>query len=203
MEFLSSETAKNLARSFAGESQARTRYSIYAEIARTEKQEYLARIFDETAGNELAHAKEFLETIQRLGKRPAANIEFDAGYPFELGTTEENLAFAAEGERQEHEKIYPAFAAAAREEGFPEAAQLWEQVARIEGEHLAVYEDALRQLKDGTLYRKEQPKVWRCLNCGFLIEAEEPWAVCPVCHRDGGWVQAWVDRRPAPKDIQI
>ena len=195
MEFLQSQTCQNLARSFAGESQARSRYTIYAGQARKEGQEYLARIFEQTAENEAAHAKEFLEMLKKLAGKPAANIRFDAGYPYELGATAENLQFAAAGEQQEHGEIYPAFARIARKEGYADAAALWENIAVIEGLHHGVFSDAQRQLKSGSLYRKEQPVVWRCLNCGFITEAVEPWKVCPVCHKETGWAQGYVDDR--------
>lgn len=199
MEFAKSQTALNLARSFAGESQARNRYTVYAEQARKEKQEYLARIFDETADNEKVHAKEFLEMIVKLSGGPVANIEYDAGYPYELGNTMENLQFAAKGEEQEHTNVYPEFARIAREEGFTEAAALWENIAPIEGLHHNVFTEAYRQYTSGELYKKEQPTVWRCLNCGYVHEALEPWKVCPVCHKDTGWVEGCVDKKLMPE----
>jgi rubrerythrin len=199
MEFLKSQTALNLARSFAGESQARNRYTVYAEQARKEKQEYLARIFDQTADNEKIHAKEFLEMLQKLAGGPVPNIDFDAGYPYELGNTAQNLQFAATGENSEHQKIYPEFARIAREEGYTDAAALWEAIAPIEGLHHNVFTEAHRQYTDGSLYRKDKPVVWRCLNCGYISEALEPWKVCPVCHKDTGWVEGYVDDKLAPK----
>ena len=133
MEFLQSQTCQNLARSFAGESQARSRYTIYAGQARKEGQEYLARIFEQTAENEAAHAKEFLEMLKKLAGKPAANIRFDAGYPYELGATAENLQFAAAGEQQEHGEILPGLCTDCPEEGYADAAALWENIAVIEG----------------------------------------------------------------------
>lgn len=194
MEFLQSKTCLNLARSFAGESQARNRYTLYAEQARKEKLEYLARIFDETAENEKAHAKEFLEMIIKLAGKPVQNIAFDAGYPYQQGNTTENLQFAADGELEEHQTAYPSFAAEAREEGYADAAALWENIAAIEGLHHRVFTEARRQLTDRTLYKKDKPVVWRCLNCGYIAEAVEPWRVCPVCHKDTGWVRGHVEQ---------
>ena len=198
MDFLKSQTCLNLARSFAGESQARNRYTVYAEQARKEKQEYLARIFDQTADNEKVHAKEFLEMIIKLAGKPVHNIEFDAGYPYDLGNTAENLQFAAEGEAHEHQDIYPEFARIAREEGYADAAALWENIAPIEGLHHNVFQEAHKQYTAQSLYRKEKPTIWRCLNCGYIAEAVEHWKVCPVCHKDTGWVQGYVDDRLAP-----
>lgn len=199
MDFLNSETCRNLARTIAGESQARSRYTAYAEQARKEKQEYLARIFEQTAGNEAVHAKEFLELLVKLAGGSQPNIAFDAGYPYQLDNTAKNLQFAAAGEAEEYTKVYPAFAAAARKEGFPDAAALWEAVGPIEGLHHNVFAEAHRQYTAGTLYRREQPVVWRCLNCGYVLRADEPWQTCPVCHKDAGWAMGYVDNRNAPQ----
>ena len=122
MDFMQSETRINLARAFAGESQARNRYTIYADIARKEGQEYLARIFQETADNEKVHGEEFLEMIQKHAPAPQENIHIDAGYPFPLGSTAQNLAFAAAGELEEFTTAYPAFAELAKREGFQDVA---------------------------------------------------------------------------------
>lgn len=124
MNFMESQTRKNLVRSFAGESQARTRYTVYAGVARKETQEWIARIFEETAANEAVHAEEFLELLRKLGGC-TDNAEVDGGYPFQLGSTRENLAYAADGEREEHDQVYPGFAEMARREGYPDAARLW------------------------------------------------------------------------------
>ncbi len=198
MDFLKTQTAQNLARSFAGESQARSRYTVYAGRARKEEQEYLARIFEQTADNEKIHAQEFLEMLVKLAGKSLPNLDFDAGYPFELGSTAENLQFAANGEGQEHETIYPEFARIAREEGYAEAARLWENIAAIEGLHRNVFLDAHRQLTSGTLFKKDKPVVWRCLNCGYICESTEPWKTCPVCHKPGTWAEGYVDERNVP-----
>ena len=121
MENTRNETVRNLARSFAGESQARTRYTVYAGVARKEGYEQIARVFEETAANEAVHAEEFLEQMQKLGAL-APNIDLEAGYPFQLGTTLENLQYAMEGELEEHDSAYPGFAEMARREGLGEAA---------------------------------------------------------------------------------
>ena len=130
MDFMQTQTCQNLARSFAGESQARQRYTQYAQQARKEGFEYLARLFEQTAGNEQAHAQEFLEKLQKYGRQPIENIDFSAGYPYTLGVTMENLLEAAKGENEEAARAYPAFARTAREEGYADAAALWENIAR-------------------------------------------------------------------------
>ncbi len=199
MDFLQTQTARNLARSFAGESQARNRYSLYAEQARVEGQEYLARIFEQTADNERAHAKEFLERLTKYGGIEIANIDLEAGYPFSIGNTEQNLRFAADGELDEHQTAYPQFAKIAAEEGFHDVAQLWKMIAVVEGLHHNVFSSAHQQLKTGTLYKKEQPVVWRCLNCGSVREALMPWEVCPICGKTIGWAEGYVDNRLIPR----
>lgn len=186
MDFLYSETRKNLARSFAGESQARSRYTVYAGIARKENQEWIARVFEETAANEAVHAEEFLEMLQKLGGC-GENLEVNGGYPFQLGTTVENLGFAADGEKQEHDDVYPGFAEMARREGFKDAALLWMQIARIEGVHHSQFHSLEEQLLKGELTEKEAPIRWRCLNCGYAYEGVRACDPCPVCGKSAGW----------------
>jgi rubrerythrin len=202
MDFMQSETRINLARAFAGESQARNRYTIYADIARKEGQEYLARIFQETADNEKVHGEEFLEMIQKHAPAPQENIHIDAGYPFPLGSTAQNLAFAAAGELEEFTTAYPAFAELAKREGFQDVARLFEQIATIEGLHHNVFQQAHSQLTGGTLYQKPQPIVWRCLNCGYSYVAEKPYAKCPVCQKDQGWAEGDIDNKQLPSKQQ-
>ena len=180
MDFLYSETRKNLARSFAGESQARGRYTVYAEAARKENMEWIARVFEETAANEAVHAEEFLEMLQKLGGC-GENLEVNGGYPFQLGTTVENLGFAADGEKEEHDDVYPGFAEMARREGFKDAALLWMQIARIEGVHHSQFHSLEEQLLKGELTEKEAPIRWRCLNCGYAYEGVRACDPCPVC----------------------
>lgn len=194
MEHQNRETILNLARSFAGESQARTRYTVYAQVARSEGLEWIARIFEETAANEAVHAEEFLEQLKKLDAC-APNIDLTAGYPFELGTTVENLAFAATGELHEHDEAYPGFAEIARREGLDDAARLWLQIARIEGVHHNTFRQLHEQMVSGTLTEKESPITWRCLNCGYTYESIRPCDPCPVCEKSAGWQEGAVDRK--------
>ncbi len=194
MEFINSQTRANLARAFAGESQARTRYTVYAQVARKEGAEWIARIFEETADNEAVHAEEFLEQLQKLGGC-AANIDLSAGYPFELGDTAANLAAAAAGERAEHDEVYPQFAEIARQEGFQEAARLWLQISRIEGVHHNAFRSLHAQLTSGTLTKKDEPIVWRCLSCGYTYEGTRACDPCPVCGKSAGWQEGKLDRK--------
>lgn len=194
MNQLRRDTIINLARSFAGESQARTRYTVYAQVARKEGNEWIARVFEETAANEAVHAEEFLEMLQKLGGC-APNIDLSAGYPFELGTTAENLQFAADGERHEHDAAYPEFAEIARREGFDDAARLWMQIARIEGVHHNTFAQLHEQLVTGRLTEKEEPIQWRCLNCGYTYEGIRACDPCPVCKKEAGWQEGELDRK--------
>ena len=194
MDNSKTETVFNLARSFAGESQARTRYTIYADIARREGQEWIARVVEETAANEAVHAEEFLEMLKALGGC-AENIDLTAGYPYQLGTTSENLAAAAAGELHEHDDAYPAFAEMARREGFDDAARLWLQIARIEGVHHNTFRSLLEQLQDGTLTKKKKPIVWKCLNCGYTYEGPNACDPCPVCGKNADWQEGELNKK--------
>ncbi len=194
MEFINSETRKNLVRSFAGESQARTRYTVYAQVARQENCEWIARVFEETAANEAVHAEEFLEMLKELGGC-APNIPVDGGYPFQLGTTVENLGFAADGEKEEHDEAYPGFAEMARREGYKDAARLWMQIARIEGVHHNQFHSLEEQLLQEELTEKDAPIRWRCLNCGYTYEGVRACDPCPVCGKSAGWQEGELDRK--------
>lgn len=188
------ETLLNLARSFAGESQARTRYTVYAQIAREEDLEWVARIFEETADNEAVHAEEFLEKLKELGGC-GDNIDLSAGYPYQLGTTSQNLGFAAAGELHEHGDAYPAFAEVARREGFDDAARLWLQIARIEGVHHNTFQSLKEQLDSGAISKRKKPIVWKCLNCGYTYEGPNACDPCPVCGKSGGWQEGALDKK--------
>lgn len=193
MDFLHSETRKNLARSFAGEAQARSRYSAYAQVAREQGQEWIARIFEETAANEAVHAERFLHLLCDLGGG-GENLVVQGGYPFVLGSTAENLRAAAAGEREEHDSAYPAFAELARREGFADAARLWMQIARVEGNHHLQFQALAIQLDGGTLTEKPEPVHWRCLHCGYVYEGQRACDPCPICGKPAGWQQGQLDR---------
>ena len=145
-------------------------------------------MFEETAANETVHAQEFLKLLQKLGGC-SENLDIEAGYPYPLGDTRQNLGFAARGELEEHTSVYPAFAELARREGFPEAAQLWNLIGKIEGEHQRRFADLETQLCQGTRTKKQTPVVWKCLNCGHTYESKEAALKCPVCGKGAGWQQ--------------
>lgn len=178
MEFANSETAKNLLKAFAGESQARNRYTFAASIARKEGLEHVAAIFMETAENEKEHAKLF---FQQLASLAPAGIEITASYPAVAGDTAAQLKAAFEGENEEWSQLYPQFAEVARKEGFTEAARIFEQVAKVEKQH----ENRFRRLHDhvvnGTVFQRGEKIYWRCRNCGHIHEGTVAPKVCPVC----------------------
>ena len=190
MNFLQSQTMQNLARSFAGESQARNRYTFYAQQARREGQEGLARLLEQTAENEKIHAEEFWELLTKHGGKTIENVDLEAGYPFSFGNTGENLQFAAEGEQAEHERVYPAFAQTAEEEGYADAARLWRMIASIEGQHHDAFSQAREEYLSGMRWRRDEPAAWHCLNCGYTYTSEEAAEYCPVCGKGKGWMAA-------------
>lgn len=176
MEMKGSKTEKNLLGSFAGESQARTRYTYFAGQAKKEGFIQIADIFLETADQEKEHAKRFFK--QLTGGMVEITAAFPAGV---IGSTAENLKAAAAGENEEWSTLYPEFARIAREEGFEEAAIIWEKVSIAEKQHEKRYLGLLANVEAGTVFKKDKPVVWRCRNCGYLHEGEEAPKSCPAC----------------------
>lgn len=188
MQFKDSKTYTNLARSFAGESQAGMRYQLIAKQATAEEYIVLADTIRTIAKNETYHAKSFYDLLV-LKAGNSDNIVLDAGYPFRFGTLTENLGFAAKDERSEFEEVYPAFAREAREEGFEEAAALFERVAGVEREHEIVFSYLHDALSEGTLYKRDKPTLWVCSECGYRATTKEAWKVCPLCKAKQGFVE--------------
>ena len=172
-----SKTEHNLMASFAGESQARSRYTIYAEKAREEGFEQIAAIFLETAGHELKHAKRFFRLL------PGEPVEITACYPSIVGDTATNLRAAAAGENEEHTKLYPEAAEIADREGFPEAAKQWREVARVEVEHEKRYLKLLKNVEEGLVFKRGEKVYWKCRNCGRVVEAVQAPLRCPTCDK--------------------
>lgn len=170
------ETEKNLLKAFAGESQARNRYTYFASAARKEGYVQIADLFEETANQEKEHAKRFFGFLE------GGVLEITAAFPAGMiGTTQENLAAAAAGEHEEWELLYPAFAAKAKAEGHPAVAAIFEKIAVAEKQHERRYLGLLRNVEAGTVFRKAAPVTWRCRNCGYLHEGTEAPAACPAC----------------------
>jgi rubrerythrin len=171
-----SKTEKNLIASFAGESQARNRYTYFASKARKEGYIQIAEIFEETANQEKEHAKRFFNFLQ------GGEVEVVASFPAGVvGTTLENLKASAAGEHHEHTEMYPGFAKVAREEGFEAIARVWEAVSVAEKQHEKRYGDLAANIEAGRVFKRDKAAVWRCRNCGFIYEAEEAPAACPAC----------------------
>lgn len=170
------ETEKNLLKSFAGESQARTRYTYFASIAKKEGYVQIADIFEETANQEKEHAKRFFKFLE------GGDLEITAMYPAgKMGTTTENLLAAATGENEEHTILYPAFAGIAIREGFPEIAAAWNAISVAEKQHEKRYRDLLANIENGKAFKREKAVTWRCRNCGYLHTGDEAPEQCPAC----------------------
>ena len=170
------KTEQNLLKSFAGESQARMRYTYFASQAKKDGYVQIAAIFEETANQEKEHAKRFFSFLE------GGMVEINASYPAGIvGSTLENLKAAAGGEHEEWTDLYPGFAAIAREEGFEQIAKLWENVSVAEKQHEKRYNDLAKNIDSGKVFKKDESIVWRCLNCGYLYEGDEAPAKCPAC----------------------
>ncbi|MDW7651643.1 MAG: ferritin family protein [Bacillota bacterium] len=163
MDLKGTKTAKNLEASFAGESQARNKYTYFAEKARAEGYEQIAGIFEETANHEKAHARRSLKFLGKIGK------------------TEENLEAAAGGEHYEWDEMYKKFEEEAREEGFEEIADFFAAVAKAEEAHEKRFLALLEDLREGKVFKKDEDVPWKCINCGYATVAYEAPQVCPAC----------------------
>jgi len=176
MDLKGSKTERNILTAFAGESQARNRYTYFASEARKEGYIQISNIFEETANQEKEHAKRLFKLLK------GGEVEIRAAFPAGvIGTTAENLKAAAAGENHEWTDMYPSFAEVAREEGFKNIATIFESIAVAEKQHEKRYLGLLANVDAGTVFKKDKPVVWRCLNCGYLHEGEEAPKVCPAC----------------------
>lgn len=178
MDMKGSKTEQNLMKAFAGESQARNRYTFYAKVAAEEGYNQIADLFLETADNERAHAFGFFSLLD--GGMP----EFTASYPAgPVHSTAENLLAAAEGELAEWGTLYPDFAQVAESEGFKKAAVTFRKIAEVERYHERRYRKLLANVEEGKVFRKESPALWKCQECGYVHEGETAPKVCPVCNK--------------------
>ena len=171
MSLAGSKTEDNIKAAFAGESQARNKYTYFAAVARKEGYQQIAEIFEETAYNEKEHAKLLLRLLGGIGD------------------TRENLKMAAEGEHHEWTSMYMEFEKAAREEGFTQIADLFKGLAAIEKEHDERYQKLLENMEKGEIFKKSRPQEWKCRNCGYIHEGEEAPDVCPVCAHPKGFFE--------------
>jgi len=157
------KTEENLKAAFAGESQARNKYDYFAKVARNEGYHYIARIFEETALNEMQHAKDEFKLLKGIGD------------------TKANLKAAIEGEHHENTEMYPTMQKDAEKEGNKEAAILFKQVAKVEKEHESRYKKLLEMIEKGAVYKRDKPIRWKCSKCGYVYEGKEPPEKCPSC----------------------
>lgn len=170
------ETEQNLLKAFAGESQARNRYTYFSSVARKEGLRQIAEIFEETANQEKEHAKRFFNFLE------GGELEITAAYPAgKTGSTLENLRAAAGGENFEWTELYPSFAAKAKEEGFPQVAAAFESISIAEKQHEKRYKELADNLEQGKVFKRNGKVIWRCINCGYIHEADEALKVCPAC----------------------
>ena len=186
------KTAENLMKSFAGESQARTRYTYYASIAKKQGYVQISNIFMETAEQEKEHAKKFYKYLKE--DFVDEMIEITASYPVSFHEdTMANLKAAAAGENEEWTELYPEFAKVAREEGFEAIAITFERVSEVEKRHEARYNKLAKNIEEGKVFKKDEKVFWKCLNCGHIHEGEEAPVVCPTCIHPQGYFEVFVE----------
>ena len=186
MKIKGTKTEKNLLAAFAGESQARNRYTFFASAAKKEGYEQIAAIFLETAENEKEHAKRFFKFLE------GGIAEFTATFPAgRIGTTAENLKAAAAGEHEEWTKLYPDSADVAQQEGFPDVAAAFRYISKVEIEHEKRYLKLLENIDKGKVFKKDTSSTWICRNCGYHHEGMEPPEKCPTCLHPRNFFELW------------
>jgi rubrerythrin len=188
MEFRGSQTEKNLLAAFAGESQARNRYTFFASLAKREGYEQISAIFQETADNEKEHAQLFFNHLK------GGMVEIRAAYPAGItATTAQNLLAAAEGEKLEWGTLYPGFAEIAAKEGFKDAANTFTMVAKVESYHERRYRKLSENLEKGNVFKRDAPVKWKCRNCGYVFEGKSVPDKCPVCQHPKSYYEVYCE----------
>lgn len=185
-------TAENLLKAFAGESQARNRYTYYSSVAKKQGYNQIAAIFMETAEQEKEHAKRFFKFLK--ADLNGEGIEITATYPVALSDdTKFNLKHAAAGENEEWTELYPEFARVAKEEGFPEVAAAFEMISIVEKFHESRYSKLLSNIENNKVFKKDSSVVWKCGNCGFIYEGVEAPELCPACVHPQSYFEVLVE----------
>ena len=188
MSIKGSKTEQNLLKAFAGESQARNRYTYFAGQARAEGFEQIAAVFEETAGNEKEHAMVFFKHLE------GGPVEITATFPAgKIATTAENLLAAAEGEKEEWGILYPGFGAIAKEEGFDDVAESFTEISEVEEQHELRYRKLLANVEAGRVFKRDTTVKWHCRNCGYIHEGPEAPEVCPACKHPQAFYELWVE----------
>jgi len=190
MSFKNTKTAVNLMQSFAGESQARMRYVYSAKTAKKEGYEQIHNIFMETAENEKEHAKVFFKHLRKHGLEGEV-IEIKAGFPvgWSADDTLANLKYAAEGEREEWEDVYPAFADIAEQEGFADIAASFRNIAKVEKAHEERFRALYDNVKNVRVFEREESVFWKCLNCGYIHHGPKAPSICPACQHSQAYFE--------------
>ena len=182
------QTEKNLLKAFAGESQARNRYTFFAKIAQKEGLEQIAALFLETAENEGQHAKQYFKHLE------GGPVEITATYPAgKIGATAENLLAAAEGENEEWTDLYPAFGDVAESEGFKDVANSFRQITKVEEKHEARYRKLLDNVEKDLVFARPEPVKWMCRKCGFVHEGPKALKVCPACQHPRAYQEVYAE----------
>lgn len=185
------KTAENLMKAFAGESQARNRYTYYASIAKKEGYVQIQNLFLETADNEKEHAKRFFKFFNDSMK--GEMVEITASFPVGLGDTKANLLAAAEGENEEWDELYPEFANVAEEEGFTEIATVFRKIAEVEKHHEKRYRKLLENIENSKVFEKDTIVEWKCNNCGYIHKGQNAVELCPACAHPQGHFEVFVE----------
>jgi rubrerythrin len=185
------KTAENLMKSFAGECQARTRYTYYSSQAKKEGFIQISNIFLETAENEKEHAKLFLKQLNV--DMPGEAVEITASFPVALGNTKANLAYAASGENEEWTVLYSSFAKTAHDEGFENIEKLFTEVSEVERRHEERYKKLLSNLNNDSIFTKETEVLWKCSNCGYIYEGKSAPEACPACAHPQGYFELFLE----------
>jgi len=182
------KTEKNLMSAFAGESQARNRYTFFASVAKKEGYEQIAGIFLETADNEKEHAKRFFKLLGKVG-----DVEITGSFPTGIGTTIENLESAAKGEHEEWYDLYERFSKEAAEEGFAEISVVFKKVSEVEQHHEMRYRKLLENIENNTVFKKPEVVQWKCRNCGYVFTGKDAPEKCPACAHPKSYFELLAD----------
>lgn len=194
MNLKGTKTLENLMKAFAGESQARNRYVMYAKRAKKEGLEQIAALFEETAENEAAHARRFYSLMEEgmKGEMPAM-VEITGTFPVAIGSTLDNLKAAADGEKDEWTHLYPEWADVAEKEGFPEVATAFRMIAKVESGHETRYRKLHDNLEKGVVFQRNGKYFWKCRNCGYIHEGTSAPKVCPACGHPQAYFELFVE----------
>lgn len=191
---IGTRTLENLMKAFAGESQARNRYTTYASIADKEGYKQIQAIFLETADNERIHAKTFYKLLlQGLSSELPSTVEITAAFPVAEGNTLDNLKAAAAGENEEWTTLYPEFGSIATEEGFPEVASAFRNITKVEARHEARYLKLANNIEDEIVFVKHDTILWKCIKCGYIHEGNSAPKICPACSHPQGYFEVFVE----------